>query len=243
MNVRMKIPCLLAAVVIPTMASLSAEPSVDPLWQKALSVARTNAEWVAGLVVLRSEVQHKGEVAGVHEVWTRSKLGDNNEIVKSTVKVLEDGEDVTKQELKKEAKKNKETKKAGRESGGVNPFDSELQDRVTTRRGEQVRQIAGRDVVSYAFEVRNTNGPTARGVAWLDKETGIPGEIEGMTLDPLPDKRLKAVTTNTRYETTEKGEWRVKEMRIVAKASAFFMTVDVVSIMTFSEYWRKPNER
>ena len=46
-----------------------------------------------------------------------------------------------------------------------------------------------------------------------------------------------------RYETTEKGEWRVKEMRIVAKASAFFMTVDVVSTMTCSEYWRKPNER
>ncbi|HKX61677.1 MAG TPA: hypothetical protein VJS65_07530 [Verrucomicrobiae bacterium] len=47
---------------------------------------------------------------------------------------------------------------------------------------------------------------------------------------------------STRYETTGKGEWRVKGMRIVAKASAFFMTVDVVSTMTFSEYWRKPNQ-
>jgi hypothetical protein len=223
---------------------LAAEAATDPLWQKALAVARTNADWVAGLVVMRSEILHKGETNGVHEIWTRSKLGTNDEVITQTVKVLEDGEDVTKEETKKEEKqKKKKTKdKDNKTSGqpGINPFDPERQDRVTVERNNQSRNIEGRDCVGYAFEVRNTNGPTARGIAWLEKETGVPSEIEDMTLDPLPDKHLKAVTTTTRYETTTGGVWRVKEMRMKTKASVLFMNLDVLSTMTFSEYWKRP---
>ena len=45
----------------------------DPLWQKALAVARTNADWIAGLVVMRSEVLYKGETNGVHARFGRGR--------------------------------------------------------------------------------------------------------------------------------------------------------------------------
>src|SRR5882762_2058523 len=44
----------------------------DPLWRKAIAVASTNADWVPGLVVMRSEVLRKGTSQGVHEMWQRS---------------------------------------------------------------------------------------------------------------------------------------------------------------------------
>jgi len=122
-----------------------------------------------------------------------------------------------------------------------NPFDPETQDRLSVRVNNQSRNVGGRDCAGYVFEVRNTNGPTARGIAWLEKETGVPVEIANMTLDPLPDKHLKGLAVTTRYELATNGAWRVKEMRTIAKASMLFISFDVHSTITFSEYWKKPS--
>jgi hypothetical protein len=206
----------------------------DPLWQKALAVAHTNADWIAGLVVLRSEVVYKGETNGAHEIWTRSKLGTHSEVVTETVKVLEDGKDVTAKEKKKEKKKKTDDQATG------NPFSAEAQDRLSLSLTNGSRRIAGRDCVGYLFEVRNPNGPKTRGVAWLERETGVPAELENVTLDPTPDKRLKGLTITTRYESTAEGAWRVKEMRTTGRVSMLFIHAEVQSTMTFGEYWKRP---
>ena len=65
-------PGLFVATVLflaTTLACAGGAP--DPLWQKALAIAQTNAGWVAGLIVTRSEVVYKGETNGVHEIWRR----------------------------------------------------------------------------------------------------------------------------------------------------------------------------
>src|ERR1044071_2666119 len=80
--------------------ALVAETSEDPLWRKAVAVARTNAGWIPGLVVVRSEVLHKGKIEAVREWSERSTLGKTGEVIAETVKILEDGEDVTVKEKK-----------------------------------------------------------------------------------------------------------------------------------------------
>jgi len=215
--------------------------SADPLWQKALAVARTNDVAVAGLVITRSEVVLKGETNGVHELWERSTPGPQGAVVTKTIKVLEDGKDITAKEVKKQEKQEKQARKengkAARPSSG-NPFDAEVQDRLTLVVTNQTRTIAGQDCVGYLFQVRNTNGPTTRGVAWIAKETGEPQEIDNMTLDPLPDKRLKQVTTVMRYETTTNG-WHIKELQTTGRISVLFMQAEFHSVRTFSDYWRR----
>jgi hypothetical protein len=84
----------------------AADTPKDLLWRKAVAVAASNVDWVPGLVITRSEVLHKGEVVGVHEMWQRSELGPGGEVVTDTVKVLEDGKDVTKREKTKNKEKN-----------------------------------------------------------------------------------------------------------------------------------------
>jgi len=43
------------------------EHAARPALAKALAMAAANADWVPGLVVMRSEILHKGETNGVHE--------------------------------------------------------------------------------------------------------------------------------------------------------------------------------
>lgn len=213
----------------------AADATKDPLWCKAVAVAAANADWVPGLVITHTEVLHKGEVVGVRETWQRSKLGPKGEVVTETVKMLEDDKDVTKAEKAKNKEKS-QTKKTDR-NGAENPFDASVQDRLSLKVMDQSRTIAGRACVGYAFELRNTNGPVVRGTAWLEKETGIPSEIENMTLDPLPDKHLKQLTLTTRYETTSNGAWLASSITANSTASVMFIKVDARTTTTFSEHW------
>jgi hypothetical protein len=235
MKLRLISAIVLASVLFGSMSFAFAAAPSDALWERALAVVRRNADWVAGLVVTRSEVLYKGETNGVHEIWKRSRLGTDAEVITDTVKVLEDGKDVTAQEKKKE--KGKSKKPNGQAS--LNPFDEEIQDRLSLAVTNRSRNIAGKDCVGYVFEVRNPNGPRAQGVAWLERQTGIPTELENVTLDPLPDKHLKGMTITTRYESTADGVWRVKEICTITKVSMFFITADVQSIMTFTDYWKR----
>src|SRR5262245_16719056 len=143
----------LAAVIFVSTTLLFAGTPPDPLWQKALAIAQSNAVWVAGLTVTRSAVVYKGETNGVHEMWQRSTLGKDGEVTTSTVKVLEDGKDVTEKDNKKQKPK---TKKDGGQATG-NPFAAEVQSRLILTVTNRSRTIAGQDCVGYLFEVRNTN--------------------------------------------------------------------------------------
>ena len=105
---------------------------------------------------------------------------------------------------------------------------------------DRSRTIAERACVGYAFELRNTNGPVVRGTAWLDKETGVPSDIENMTLDPLPDKHLKHLTLTTRYETTTNGTWLAKTMTATSTIGVMFIKANARTTTTFSEHWKKP---
>ncbi len=216
----------------------AADATKDPLWRKAVAVAAANADWVPGLVITRSEVLHKGEIVGVHEMWQRSKLGPKGEVVTDTVKAVEDGKDVTKPEKTKTKEKNPARKTDGK--GGGNPFDAGVQDRLSLKVMDQSRTIEGRACVGYAFETTEHKWPVVRGTAWLEKETGVPSEIENMTLDPLPDKHLKRLTLTTRYETTTNGIWLAKTMTANSTMSVMLIKADARTTTTFGEHWKKP---
>jgi hypothetical protein len=229
-------PTLPAALILALgcLTASAASALEDPLWGKAISVAGSNTNWVAGLVITRTEILQKGKVQSVHELWRRSRLGLNGEVVTATVKVLEDGKDVTAKEKKEFDAKEKKGKLGG------HPFDVNLQDRVSLKRMDQGKIISGRDCVGYEFVLRNTNGVTMKGMAWLEKETGRPAEIENLTIDPLPEKRFKGMATTTRYESSPEGRWQVKELITTGTISVLFIKANVRSITSFSDYWQRP---
>jgi hypothetical protein len=217
---------------------IAADAPKDPLWLKAVAVAAANADWMPGLIITRSDVLHKGEAVGVHEMWRRSKLGLEGKVVMETVKMLKNGKDVMNPE-KAKGKERSGAKKTGA-NGGVNPFEATVQDQLSLKVLDRSRTIAGRDCVGYAYELRNTNGPVVKGTAWLEKGTGVPSEIENITLDPLPDKHLKHMTLNTHYGTTTNGAWLARSTTANITISVMFIKADVRTTTTFSEHWKKP---
>jgi len=233
--------CVVALVIVFQSRSLHGGTPPDPLWRNAVEVAATNSGWVPGLIVIRSEVFHKGEPVATHEMWQRSTLNPQGELVTKTIRVLEDGKDVTKQSEKETKSKRPEKNDTamGAWKAGFNPFAREAQERIALKPTERARLIAGRDCVGYAFVLKQTNGAVAKGTAWLDKQTGIPAEIEEMQLDPLPEKHFKSMSLTTRYETTN-GVWRVKALEMTGTVSVLFIKAGVKSITEFSEHWKKP---
>src|SRR5580765_275633 len=158
------------------------EPPQDPLWRKAVAVCSTNGDWLAGLVVMRSEVLYKGQSAGVHELWERCSLGRNGEVLTETIKVLEDGKDTTPKE-KSKSKAKQDTKKSANPGGG-NPFDPKVQNQVTAKLTGRSKVLDGKNCVAYEFELKASNALVFRGTAWLETDTGRPIETENMSLNP-----------------------------------------------------------
>lgn len=130
-------------------SAIAAAPP-DPLWRKAIAISSANSNWVPGLVITRSEVLRKGKPQGTNEMWQRSTLGTNGEVITKTVKMLEDGKDVT----EKEKPKGKD-KDAGKSNGAgsLNPFDPEVQDRLALQATGRSRLIDGRDCTGYSFDL------------------------------------------------------------------------------------------
>jgi hypothetical protein len=197
----------------------------DPLWEKAVAIASANGDWVAGLTVTRSEVLLKGESANVHEIWQRSQPGERGEIITQTVKVVENGKEVTEKEKPKT--KDKITTKKKSSKGGGNPFDPKVQDQLTIKSTDRIKVIGGNHCGAFEFDLQSTNGQRVKGVAWLEKEKGVPMEIENMTIDPLPEKHFKQMMMTTRYELTPEGAWHAKEMITTGTISVMFIRADV----------------
>jgi len=222
-----------------TTSLVAASALDDPLWAKAIGIASANSNWVPGLTIIRTEVLEGGKSEGVHEVWQRSSLGAKDEVATQTVKVLEDGKDVTAREKKKID--TKADRKVTAKLGG-HPFDLKAQGQLVVKATEQTKLISNRNCVAYEFELRSTNGVLTKGVSWLEKETGWPAEIENMTMNPLPDKHFKRMGITTRYEASPEGRWQAKEVITTGTVSVMFIKADIRSTTTFSDYWKKPSK-
>ena len=222
---------ILAWTIFAAAQSFAAAPQ-DPLWRKAIDVTRQNKAWIPGLTVMRSEVLQGGEAAGVHEIWQRSKAGTNGQVVSEIVKVLEDGKDVT-------AKEKKSKQVQAPTSFDMMLFSPKAQRLLAVTPTERTRRITERECVAFEFQHQSPKGPTLKGIAWLEKETGRPVELENMTFDPLPDK-MKKMAITTRYAATPEGGWQVKETIMKGVAGFLFIKAEFQTTMSFSEYWKKP---
>jgi len=177
-------------------------------------------------------VLHGGE-GGVQEIWQRSKLGAKGEVTTEIVKVLEDGKDVT----VKEKKSTKDVKAFNNLGDAI--FNRKAQKFLTITPTARTNRIADRECVGYEFQQTNQKGPTLKGTAWLEEETGRPVELENMTFDPLPDK-MKRMAITIRYAPTPEAGWQVKETIMKGVAGILFIKAEFQTRMTFSEYWKKP---
>ncbi len=226
---------LICLVGVSCLISSAAQADVtqDSLWQKALVIAEENGDWVPGLVIVRMEELGKdGKAKSVEETWMQLTLGQNGELVHDTVKILRDGEDVTDEP--------RQSGKSGSTSAKANPFNPDVQNDVSVSHKEQEELIMEKECIPYEFVQKTEDGEVLSGTAWLEKETGIPVQIQFET-DPMP-KHTRSMLTTTNYDFTSEGSWYPRETVIKASAGFLWIKKSFCVTVSFSEYWRKPKE-
>ena len=127
----------------------------DPLWQKAVAIARANKGWVPGCAVLRIEILNKhGEVEQQEETLLDFASQDTGE--------APTGPYVDQSSLN---------------IAGKSPFEPEFQNEVSARITGETKDIEGRQCVRYNY-VWHREAEVLTGTAWLEQETGMPVKTE-----------------------------------------------------------------
>lgn len=213
----------------------------DVLWQKAIKVAEAAKTTLPGIIQFRAEMMDgDGTVESIQESTVKLTEGKDGQVESELVKVIEDGRDVTQKARDEESRRaqNKSEKGEGQSFGiqfGDNPFQPEVQTKVTARSLGTKRTLLGRPCSEFEVTWKKDK-ETEKGIACLDDQTGAPLEYSYVP-DPLP-KHVKRMQTTLRYEDGGPSGWRPTEMKVEGEGGFLFIRKKFRMRTTFSEFWR-----
>lgn len=234
------IPLIAATIYRPP--SCRAQAPADSLWLKAVALAGMNNNLAPGSIRMRmQEMDKHGQPKDedkYYETWSRLFLGEDGKVDFETIKVLENGEDITAEEKAKERQRDDEEDGKSHSVRGYDPFDADSQSKMKAVRLDTTDIIDGRATVLYEFTEHSQDDKIMTGRAWLDAAGGVPVRIE-YTSDPLP-KRVKRMITTLEYEYMPPESLIVRRMGVDATGGFLFIKKHFHMDMTFSEYWRLP---
>jgi hypothetical protein len=222
-----------------------AEAPTDSFWVKAVALAGANDDLVPGLIKMHmQEVDKNGKPKNedkYYEAWSTLSLGADGEVQYETVRVIENGEDITESEKAKEQAEDEDEEESESERmEAYNPFDPDSQDRISVVPIGSAGIVGGRNTVVYEFTERTEDDVEISGRAWLEIDSGAPVRIE-YTPDPLP-KRVKSLTTTVEYEHMYPDSLVARHMVVEVTGGFLFIKKHFHMDMTFDRHWRLPRD-
>ena len=223
----------------------------DDLWPKAVQWGEQFKDWVPGTMVMVSEMLDKsGRATETTEIHFRLFRKPDGELEQEMVKYIEDGKDVTKEKRaemeKAKAEAAAEEKKAGKkkdkndeevsvgiEVSGV--FHPDLQKGTQAKPGVQRRAVGGRMGLEHTFTQKQKDGSSVQGTAWLDRDTGLPLEVDSSP-DPLPS-HVKEMATVVLYGPGSGENWHAVEMVTKGVGGILFIKKRFRFAMKFGDYF------
>lgn len=204
----------------------------EACWQKGVQAARISKGYVPGRIYMKFEkLNSDGKTISQKETWLELRSGENQGKV---LKVIEDGKDITREELQKERIK-KEGDKGGKSDGGnsINLSSEELVPLLSNSNKPVAYQHLGkgkdRGVECHVYKFRKDHvqkkGPdeetvTQQGEIWLDAGSGMPVR-SSYTLTPLPSM-VQQMDMETTY-FLEGDMFFIKTHKMVVKAGILFL--------------------
>lgn len=243
----MEMKTLLLAALLAVSLPLQA----DDLWPKAVQWGQSFKDWVPGTMVMVSEMlDKKGKAEETTEIHFRLFLKPDGELEQEMLKYIENGKDLTaakKAEMEKEQARekaesgkrqaeggDKEEVSVGVEVAGV--FHPDLQKETQVRPGVLRRAVGDRMGLEHPFTQKQKDGSVVKGTAWLDRETGLPIEVDYVP-DPLP-KHVKEMTTVIRYGPGQGENWHAVEMVTQGVGGILFIKKRFRLTMKFGDYFQ-----
>jgi hypothetical protein len=204
----------------------------EACWQKGVQAARISKDYVPGRIYVKFErLDSDGKTVDLKETWLEVRPGENRGTL---LRVLENGKDITREELDKESRE-KEEAKGKKNDGGhfINLSSEELVPLLTNSKKPVAYQHLGkekdRDVECQVYKFQKDyirkKGPnketvTQQGRIWLDAGSGMPVR-SSYTPAPLPSM-VQQMDMDTTY-FSEGGMFYIKTHKMVVKAGILFL--------------------
>lgn len=192
-----------------------------------------------GCHAFREMLDGQGKAESLRESWTKSHLGHNGEVVFETVKVIENGKDIT-EEKKRDTTSQDDKRKKKKFSYSFksidSPFDIKYKKEISVEKTTDLRLFLGKRCFAYKFVRKIEDGKVMVGTAWLEEVTGIPTEVT-FTTKPLP-KNVKSMSTIIIYEFTSNGKLYKEKIITEGNGGFLFIKKNFRIIINFSDYWK-----
>jgi hypothetical protein len=227
----------------------------DDLWPRAVEWGSAFQNWLPGTMDMVSEMLDKeGKAVETTEIRFRLSQKPGGELDQELLRYVENGKDATaakKAEMEK-AKAEEEAKEkadggnrkaeggddgevsVGVEVAGV--FHPDLQKGTQVKPGVHRRAVGGRMGLEHAFSQKQKDGTTVEGTAWLDRETGLPLEVDYVPV-PLP-KHVKSLASVIRYGPGAGENWHAVEMVSEGVGGILFIKKRFRFTMKFGDYFQ-----
>jgi hypothetical protein len=223
---------LLLAVFAGALASPLNEDA-DACWQKGVNAALLSRDHVPGKIhMIFERLDGDGKTREKNEMWLELPPGEKDARL---VRALENGKDVTREELEKE-KARKEKSKAKGKSDGENSINLSSEDIIpllTNTKKSVAHKYLGRETRSgvecFAYEFRKEHLQKRgkkqetvfhQGKIWLDAASGMPVEA-AYAYDPLPSM-VKQMEMKT-FFMAQGEKFFVRSHEMLIKAGFLFI--------------------
>lgn len=246
MNMR-KLFAVFLVIILGIGFVIAQESPADPLWQKAVTLAGANLDWVPGKTMSRViELDDSGKTKSITESWFRFYLDQDNQVEAELLKEVKDGKDITAERRKKMAEnrkkqtaapdsKNEKRPKKNIDLSDSNPFVPEIQSTVTKKNLERREVVQGENCLVYEYKFTGDE-LSYKGLVWLEETTGTPLKLK-YSLVPLP-KYTTRMLTIIHYYSGNNGEWYPATMTMEAAGKFLLVKKNLRMVFEFSEYWK-----
>jgi hypothetical protein len=219
---------------------LGAVSAQDPLWLKAVELARRSKPWVPGTTVMQLELlDDKGATTESFETLMRISPDSSGNPVTEVEKATRNGSDVTASQREAQEKRNRDAVKSGKPAPfmmGDNPFDPDVQSVVQIEVLGRTALVSGVNCAMYGFTWKKTDGAEVSGTAALEMKTGAPREVE-YTVKPLPTG-VWSMKTVLRYGDGPEGGGYLREVFIEGTGGVLFIKKNFRTLITLDAYWK-----
>jgi hypothetical protein len=213
------------------------------LWDKAIEIAKKNSYWSPGMMIIRSEVfNKKGEIKNYSETWIKLRSEDDKPVFE-TIKVIEDGKDITEEYKKEEHERIKQSNESqDKNSNSISSntdcalFNPDEQYHLSLKLLTKNEIILGMGCFVYKF-TKKRKEKFFTGKVWLEKETCIPLYVQ-YTSKPL-EKGVKEMITTIYYNSESEEEWFIKKTVIETTVGFLIFKARFRCIIQFKEYYKK----
>ena len=197
----MKNNLLLALCLLVVSAVAWASPADDgseACWQRGVNAALLSKDHVPGKIYMKFErLDGDGKTKENNEMWLELPRGEKDARL---IKALENGKDVTREELEKERERKEKRKARGKSDGenSINLSSEEIVPLLTNAKRPVAHKYLGREtrggvecrVYEFRKEFLQKKGKKEEAIVhhgkiWLDAASGLPVEA-AYTYDPLP---------------------------------------------------------